>query len=90
VVIAEAALARENIGRHTAEQHVGVGDLRALVGQVARLDEDGGRAGRLQDPPTLLGAERGNAQGGRVEDLHPRRSVAAIGPWGAGGTVDAR
>jgi len=34
------------------------------VGQVARLDEDGGRAGRLQDPPTLLGAERGNAQVG--------------------------
>ena len=70
VVVAEPALAREDVGRHAAEQHVGVGDLGALVGQVARLDEDGGRAGRLQDPRTLLGAKRGNAQGGRVEDLH--------------------
>jgi hypothetical protein len=73
--------------RDLAHQRAEVADADVLFG---RVPPDVFACQRRLRYYHALGAERGNAQGGRVEDLHQRRSVAAIGPWGAGGKVDAR
>ena len=75
VVVAQSPVARVDVGRHPAQEHVGIDDLRALARRVPGLDQRGARARGVEDLRALRCAQGRDTQRRCVENLHGEETV---------------
>src|SRR5262249_27180092 len=87
LVIAQLLTEREDLGRHPAEERVGVHDLAPLGGGVLGLDEGRARTGGFENSRPLLRADRRHDHQRRVQDLHWRLRffdrIGGLARWGS-------